>query len=67
MNAHSSGGPAPRRCPICNAPSVEGEAPFCSRRCRNIDLHRWFTGKYRIPTPEAPQAEEERENPDQER
>jgi hypothetical protein len=22
--------------------------PFCSRRCADIDLHRWLTGAYRV-------------------
>jgi len=40
-------------CPICRRPPPEGaEAmrfrPFCSRRCADIDLHRWLTGAYRV-------------------
>ncbi len=23
--------------------------PFCSERCKMIDLHRWLGGEYRIP------------------
>jgi endogenous inhibitor of DNA gyrase (YacG/DUF329 family) len=41
------------RCPICSG-SVRGGAgsfPFCSGRCRTIDLHRWFRGDYRISRP----------------
>jgi uncharacterized protein len=49
-----------KRCPHCRAPvkpRKENEAfPFCSPRCRAIDLARWFTGSYRVPGPptEAP-------------
>jgi len=32
----------------------ENEAfPFCSARCRAVDLARWFTGLYRVPGPPA--------------
>lgn len=31
--------------------------PFCSRRCKWVDLGRWLSGTYRI---EAPLSEEER-------
>jgi endogenous inhibitor of DNA gyrase (YacG/DUF329 family) len=44
-------------CPICNKPVDEsGRAqpgstfPFCSDRCRLIDLGRWLSGKYQIPS-----------------
>lgn len=46
------------QCPICNkaiAGEVAREAanslPFCSERCRNVDLFRWFDGKYTIEEP----------------
>lgn len=40
-------------CSICEKQvSYEGSLPalypFCSERCKLIDLHRWFTGQYRI-------------------
>jgi endogenous inhibitor of DNA gyrase (YacG/DUF329 family) len=35
-------------CPICGKPRVEAYAPFCSKRCANVDLHRWLSGVYRI-------------------
>ena len=28
--------------------------PFCSERCRTIDLGRWLDERYRIPTREEP-------------
>ncbi|MGH8625841.1 MAG: DNA gyrase inhibitor YacG [Gammaproteobacteria bacterium] len=39
-------------CPTCGKPvtSRQEEAPFCSRRCRLIDLGEWFAGRYRIPS-----------------
>lgn len=41
-------------CPICGAPMRRATRPFCSRRCADLDLGRWITGAYRIPTDEAP-------------
>jgi endogenous inhibitor of DNA gyrase (YacG/DUF329 family) len=50
------------RCPICDR-VIEGQGPaewpqfpFCSERCRLIDLGRWLGGDYRIA---ATRAEEE--------
>ncbi len=45
-------------CPICEkAPSAEYR-PFCSRRCADLDLGRWMTGAYRVPSAEPPDEEE---------
>ena len=41
-------------CPICGKPSADRHRPFCSRRCADLDLHRWLGEGYRIPTDEAP-------------
>lgn len=41
-------------CPICGKPAVSGHRPFCSARCRNIDLGRWLNGTYRVETDEPP-------------
>ncbi|MDG1995971.1 MAG: DNA gyrase inhibitor YacG [Emcibacteraceae bacterium] len=35
-------------CPICNQGSIEKYHPFCSHRCSEIDLGRWFNGSYII-------------------
>ena len=40
---------AARPCPICGKPSVEASKPFCSERCRDVDLNRWLSGSYAIP------------------
>lgn len=42
----------PRPCPICGKPSVRTAYPFCSKRCADIDLHRWLSGSYAIPVVE---------------
>jgi endogenous inhibitor of DNA gyrase (YacG/DUF329 family) len=40
---------ARRPCPECGKPSTREAYPFCSTRCKNIDLNRWFSGAYAIP------------------
>ena len=44
-----------KRCPICGKPAVARHQPFCSARCADIDLGRWFKGAYSIPTDEPPE------------
>jgi endogenous inhibitor of DNA gyrase (YacG/DUF329 family) len=39
----------PRPCPICDKPSVAESKPFCSERCRDVDLNRWLSNSYSIP------------------
>ena len=47
--AELSAGMAGEKCPICGAPSVPKNRPFCSQRCANVDLNRWLSGSYAIP------------------
>jgi len=37
-------------CPICKEDTVQAYRPFCSRRCSDIDLGRWFSGAYAVPS-----------------
>jgi uncharacterized protein len=37
-------------CPICRRASDPKYRPFCSRRCADIDLGRWLTGSYAMPS-----------------
>lgn len=41
------------KCPICKKPVAIGmaEFPFCSERCRLIDLGNWSSEAYVISTP----------------
>jgi uncharacterized protein len=41
------------RCPTCGAPvkAKDEDFPFCSDRCRKIDLGKWAMGVYRISSP----------------
>jgi endogenous inhibitor of DNA gyrase (YacG/DUF329 family) len=36
-------------CPICDKPTAVRFAPFCSSRCADVDLGRWFGETYRMP------------------
>lgn len=38
-----------RRCAVCRKPEAAEFKPFCSRRCADVDLQRWFAGAYAIP------------------
>jgi endogenous inhibitor of DNA gyrase (YacG/DUF329 family) len=55
------------RCPICDkamdgrGPAEWPEWPFCSKRCRLVDLGRWLGGRYRV---EGPAKEEDLEGTD---
>jgi len=49
------------RCPICGKPAVEATRPFCSERCRKIDLGRWYSESYRVPAAEEPEEEKDGE------
>lgn len=44
--------PKKTKCPICKKPTDPEFTPFCSDRCKQVDLHRWMEGVYRIPTEE---------------
>jgi endogenous inhibitor of DNA gyrase (YacG/DUF329 family) len=49
---------AARPCPICGKPPVEAAKPFCSERCRDVDLNRWLSGSYAIPARESDDEDE---------
>ena len=57
MTAESTG-PRPRaaRCVHCGQPvSLDPSnpwRPFCSERCKLLDLGRWFEGQYAVPAAE---------------
>jgi len=42
-------------CPTCGKPATPAHRPFCSGRCRDVDLGRWLKGTYRIETDETPE------------
>jgi endogenous inhibitor of DNA gyrase (YacG/DUF329 family) len=51
----------PSSCPICKKPvpapieETPNWFPFCSERCRQVDLYRWCEGKYAIVEPLSPE------------
>jgi len=55
-------------CPRCGVPTPYSPdnrwRPFCSERCRSIDLGNWASEAYRVPAPAdsgpAPDAEDEK-------
>jgi endogenous inhibitor of DNA gyrase (YacG/DUF329 family) len=60
------------QCPICQRP-MDGagpaewpEFPFCSPRCRTIDLGRWLGESYSYRVARAPGEEEDPPGPDHE-
>ena len=44
-------------CPVCGKPAADASRPFCSERCRDVDLNRWLSGSYAIPGKEDEDAE----------
>ncbi len=57
------------RCPVCKKPTAwQGNPlrPFCSERCRLIDLDNWLSERYRIASAVEPdeQGESETGQPD---
>jgi uncharacterized protein len=38
-----------KKCPICGKPATKASKPFCSERCRDVDLNRWLSGSYVVP------------------
>jgi endogenous inhibitor of DNA gyrase (YacG/DUF329 family) len=50
------------KCVICGKPRVAPYDPFCSKRCADVDLHRWLKGSYVIPGGAATAPEDEGED-----
>lgn len=48
-NGHARKLGASGLCPICGRIPSEKFRPFCSKRCADVDLHRWLSGSYAIP------------------
>jgi uncharacterized protein len=55
-----------RRCPICRKPTdseTNADFPFCSERCRLLDLGNWSSEKYVISNPVFDESEDEDSRP----
>ena len=48
-----------RKCPVCKKESDEKYRPFCSDRCKKVDLHRWIQGVYKIETEDTADEQDE--------
>jgi endogenous inhibitor of DNA gyrase (YacG/DUF329 family) len=35
---------------MCSNETVEEFRPFCSKRCADLDLAKWFNGSYAVPS-----------------
>jgi hypothetical protein len=46
--ANDNAGEKTPACPICGRSRVAQHRPFCSRRCADVDLHRWLAAAYVI-------------------
>lgn len=51
-----------KKCLICHRAVDIQFRPFCSKRCQHIDLGKWFSGVYSIPSDEIEPVSEEEEN-----
>ena len=45
-------------CPICSKDTDPRYRPFCSRRCADLDLGKWLTGAYAVPSNDPEDIEE---------
>jgi endogenous inhibitor of DNA gyrase (YacG/DUF329 family) len=45
-------------CPNCKKPTETAFRPFCSKRCADVDLAKWFNGSYAIPANDPDDAED---------
>jgi endogenous inhibitor of DNA gyrase (YacG/DUF329 family) len=56
------------KCPICKKPVElsEPDFPFCSGRCRLLDLGNWASEKYVISTPTPELQQKSKPDPDEE-
>ncbi|MEO8096474.1 MAG: DNA gyrase inhibitor YacG [Acidobacteriota bacterium] len=54
------------QCPICRKPVevTDPNMPFCSDRCRTIDLGNWASEKYVIPEPLDPDDDIQSDDPE---
>ncbi|MDG2383843.1 MAG: DNA gyrase inhibitor YacG [Pirellulaceae bacterium] len=60
-------GSSPVRCPTCGRmidPLITAVMPFCSERCQQIDLGRWFDEEIGLPVEPEIEFNEERSSED---
>lgn len=37
------------KCPECGKTTLQEFRPFCSKRCADLDLGKWFNESYQLP------------------
>ncbi|HVZ02263.1 MAG TPA: DNA gyrase inhibitor YacG [Dongiaceae bacterium] len=47
------------KCPLCGKPAAAEFRPFCSARCKQVDLNRWPSESYRVPARSVDEEEDE--------
>jgi len=56
------------KCPICNSEKEEMKEnkwfPFCSERCKMVDLYHWLSGEYCISEPLPQRSDDEEDVPE---
>lgn len=56
------------RCPACGKPALyapeNAARPFCSARCRSVDLGAWASESYRVAAPVRPGESGDERSPD---
>lgn len=52
-------------CPICDKQTDQKYRPFCSKRCADIDLAKWMTGSYAVPSTDPEDLEQALEEAEQ--
>jgi endogenous inhibitor of DNA gyrase (YacG/DUF329 family) len=52
------------KCAVCGKPQDPTYKPFCSKRCADVDLNRWLSGRYAIPVVEDKETPEEESSED---
>ena len=57
-----------RNCPICGKPAASAthaDFPFCSERCKLLDLGNWASGRYVVSEPAVEEPASESSDPDE--
>jgi len=49
MNKTNSPAKSIAKCPECGKVTVQQYRPFCSKRCADLDLGKWFNESYQLP------------------
>ena len=57
----------PADCPICGKAADEKLKPFCSKRCADIDLGKWFKGSYAVAAVENDEMDDSETLPEEEK